>query len=283
MQIYIILNNTYLKPPIRKGKIFMDKILLFIPMYNCEKQIVRVLEQLKGDIKDFISEVIIVNNCSTDSGEQVVIDIINKENYTFKIKLLRNDENYGLGGSHKVAFNYAIHNDFDYVIVFHGDDQGNIDDFYFILKNKEYCKYKAILGSRFMNKSKVVGYSKFRVFGNKVFNGVFSLFSKKIIYDLGAGLNMYKVDILRDKRFIKFSDDLTFNCYSLLDIVDKTDNYIFYPISWKEEDQVSNVKLYTQTIKTFKIILKFSLNKRKFFEDSYTSIVKYNFKIIKEI
>ena len=45
----------------------MDKILLFIPMYNCEKQIVRVLDQLTPHVCELLSEVIIVNNRSTDN------------------------------------------------------------------------------------------------------------------------------------------------------------------------------------------------------------------------
>ena len=36
----------------------------------------------------------------------------------------------------KVAFNYAVKNKFDYVIVLHGDDQGNIHDLLPFLKNK---------------------------------------------------------------------------------------------------------------------------------------------------
>ena len=50
-----------------------DKILLFIPMYNCEKQIVRVLKQLQNEeIQKFLTEIIIVNNRSTDNGEEAV-------------------------------------------------------------------------------------------------------------------------------------------------------------------------------------------------------------------
>ncbi|MEI3084577.1 MAG: glycosyltransferase [Oscillospiraceae bacterium] len=50
----------------------MDKILLFIPMYNCEKRIVRVLAQLDKTVCEYISAVIVVNNRSTDNGEQAV-------------------------------------------------------------------------------------------------------------------------------------------------------------------------------------------------------------------
>ena len=114
----------------------MDKILVFIPMYNCEKQVVRVLKQLEGEISGYINEVLVVNNRSTDNGEKKVIEYSKKSSQ--KITVLRNKENYNLGGSHKVAFNYAIENDFDYVIVLHGDDQGSIKDILPYLKSKEY-------------------------------------------------------------------------------------------------------------------------------------------------
>ena len=51
----------------------MDKILLFIPAYNCEKQIVRVLGQLDPTIMRYITEVIVVNNRSTDHTEEAVL------------------------------------------------------------------------------------------------------------------------------------------------------------------------------------------------------------------
>ena len=51
-----------------------DRILLFIPAYNCEDQITRVLATLKGEIRDHIEEVIVINNRSTDGTEQAVLD-----------------------------------------------------------------------------------------------------------------------------------------------------------------------------------------------------------------
>ena len=93
----------------------MTKILLFIPMYNCEKQITRVLGQLTDNICDYLSEVLIINNRSTDNGEAAVMNYLSGHAFPVKISVLRNDDNYGLGGSHKVAFEYAIDKNFDYV------------------------------------------------------------------------------------------------------------------------------------------------------------------------
>lgn len=146
----------------------MDKILVFIPMYNCEKQIKRVLEKIVEKERKWIAEVIVVNNRSTDNGEETVEKIIEENKEKIKIKLIRNNDNYGLGGSHKVAFNYAIKNKFDYLVVLHGDDQGDINDIEEVIKTKEYQKHDCMLGARFAKGSKLIGYSKFRIFVNSI-------------------------------------------------------------------------------------------------------------------
>lgn len=263
-----------------------DRILVFIPMYNCEPQITRVLDQFNGEIVHYIEEIIIVNNRSTDNGEQTAI------NYTqqiknVKVKVLRNDNNYGLGGSHKVAFNYALDNQFDYVIVLHGDDQGNIHDILPLLKSKEYQRFDCYLGARFMKGSKLGGYSKFRTFGNRVYNWVFTIATGKKIYDLGAGLNIYKTEMLKSRFYLKFSDNLIFNCYMLLANATYKLNVKFFPISWREDDQISNVRLFSQALRTLKIAAFYflSFKKKNFLSKDFrdnTQINKYTAQVIKK-
>ena len=112
-----------------------ERILLFIPAYNCEEQIVRVLSQLDSEVLSCIDEVIVVNNQSSDGTEEAVLGF-KREHEDIPLKLFRNNENYGLGGSHKVAFNYCIEKGFDAVVVLHGDDQGNIHDFLPVFEKK---------------------------------------------------------------------------------------------------------------------------------------------------
>jgi len=234
-----------------------DKILVFIPMYNCEKQIPRVVEQLKGEISKYITEAIIVNNISTDNGEEIAIEAIKKADFPFTAKVLRNVENYGLGGSHKVAFQYAVKNGFDYVIVLHGDDQGSIADMLPVLKSGKYRKVDCCLGGRFLPQSKISGYSKFRIFGNRVFNVVYSIAMGRKIYDLGSGLNMYSVSMLKNNFYHRFPDNLTFECYMLLATKLYNQSVYFVPITWREEDQVSNVKMAKQAWQTFSMAVAF--------------------------
>ena len=171
------------------------KTLLFIPMYNCEKQITRVLGQLTDEVCQLLDEVVVINNRSTDHGEKAVMDYLDNHALPIKVSLLRNDDNYGLGGSHKVAFQYAVKNGFDYVITLHGDDQGDISNIVPYLKNGQAYQYDCFLGARFMKGAKLEGYSRFRTFGNKVYDLLFSIGCGRMIYDLGSGLNLYRVDI----------------------------------------------------------------------------------------
>lgn len=242
----------------------MAKILLFIPMYNCEKQIVRVLGQLDRGVCNYLSEVVLINNRSTDGGEKVVIEYLQSANLMIPVTLLRNDENYGLGGSHKVAFDYAMQKNFEYIIVLHGDDQGDISNIMPYLKRGEYEKYDCFLGARFMRGSKLQGYSKFRTLGNQVYDMLFSVGVGKRIYDLGSGLNMYKVDILRNKFYLKYKDNLMFNYCMILGSAYYKHNIKFFPILWREEDQISNVKMINQAIIVLKLLASYILNREKF-------------------
>lgn len=236
-----------------------DRILLFIPGYNCEKQITRVLDKIDEQMAKYFEEIIFVNNRSTDNTEKAVLKY-GLKSFMPKLKVLRNDDNYNLGGSHKVAFDYAIKNSFDYVVVLHGDDQGDIRDLKPVLESSEYKKYDAMLGARFMKDSKLGGYSRFRTFGNRVYNHLFSMVVHRRIYDLGSGLNMYKTKMLEDRFYYKFPDRLTFN-YCMIMAMDYYNQKVkFFPISWREEDQASNVKLTSQALNVLKMLGKYKLD-----------------------
>lgn len=261
-----------------------DRILLFIPMYNCEKQITRVLDQFTDEVCRYIQEMIILNNRSTDDGEQVVANYLDTHEIPTTVRLLRNDENYGLGGSQKLAFDYAVKNGFDYVIMLHGDDQGSIEDLIPYIKRGVHRKYDCLLGARFMNGSRLKGYSAFRTFGNVVYNILFSLGVGQRVLDLGSGLNMYSTAMLKDRFYIKYKDNLMFNYCMILGSAYYGHNIRFFPICWREDDQVSNVKMMNQAVTVLKLLGSYIINKKAFIEAEHRDNVVegYTAKIVAE-
>ena len=250
----------------------MDKILLFIPCYNCEKEIVKVLDSLKDKFKNYFKEIIVVDNGSKDNTLNGSVEYA-KQNQEIPLTVLQNKENYNLGGSHKVAFQYAIDNGFDYVVVLHGDNQGEISDIQKILDEKLYQTYDCCLGARFMKGSRLVNYSAFRIFGNICFNLLFSVCLLKPLYDLGGGLNIYNVNMLKDKFYEKFPDALTFNYLMTMAADFYKHKYMFFPLTWKEEGQVSNVKVTSQAFDLLNKLFKYLFNKEKFIKSELRTVV----------
>lgn len=250
-----------------------ERILLFIPGYNCEKQVVRVLKKVKNSgVMKYIDEIIFVNNRSTDDSEKAVLKY--KEKTELPIRVFRNKSNYNLGGSHKVAFKYALKNKFDYIIVLHGDDQGDIRDIIPVLRSREYAQHDCMLGARFMKGSRLIGYSKFRTFGNRVYNWLFSIVTFRRIYDLGSGLNIYSTKMLKNKFYQKFPDRLTFNYCMIMAAQHYKHNIAFFPISWREEDQVSNVKMTSQALNVLKMLFRYGIHHKYIKSELRDKVVK---------
>ena len=241
-----------------------DCILVFIPAYRCAPQIVRVLDQFAApSVHQRFAEILVIDNRSPDDTAEAAIERAGSL-ATGKVSVARNVENFGLGGSHKSAFTYALANDFTHIQVLHGDDQGDIRDVLPVLEAGEHRHYDCCLGARFHPQARIEGYSPVRVAGNHVFNGLFSLAARRRLYDLGSGLNLYRVEPLRDRYWHKFPDNLMFNYCMILAHVYRRDRLRFFPISWREEDQLSNVKLASQATRTLGILGSYVVDRRGF-------------------
>ena len=115
-----------------------------------------------------------------------------------------------------------------------------------------------------MKGAKLKGYSRLRVWGNYGFNLLFSMAVHRKVYDLGSGLNLYKMEPLTNHYYLKFPDTLYFNDCMILAYCFYKQKMLFVPITWREEDQVSNNKLVQFSISLLKMLGKYTVNKKKY-------------------
>jgi glycosyltransferase involved in cell wall biosynthesis len=245
-----------------KGKLktMSVRVIAFIPMYRCERQIGRVLNQFAcSKISDRFVEILALDNCSPDDTVGQAIETAKRLNLG-KVTVARNQENYGLGGSHKAAFCYAIDRGFSHIAVLHGDDQGAVADLLPVLEAKQHLTFDCCLGARFHPQARISGYSLVRVLGNRMFNAGFSLISGRRLHDLGSGLNLYRTETLTSRYWWRFRDDLTFNYCMVLAHVALEQSITFFPISWREDDQISNARLFSQSWRTLGLLTRFARN-----------------------
>jgi len=240
-----------------------DKILAFVPCYNCAPQIGRVLGQFGGEVAKRIDEVLVLDNGSQDGTVEAAITAASAAQVP-RVTVGRNRANYNLGGSHKAAFAYAAANGFSHVVTLHGDDQGSLADLLPVLSAGTHQRFDACMGARFAKGSRLQGYSSFRIFGNTVFNLLFTAVAGKRVLDLGSGLNLVGRAIFTDPDVLRHADDLRFNVYLLLRMIDQGRRIMFFPISWREDDQVSNVRMVSQARRTLAIAAEYALKRRHF-------------------
>jgi glycosyltransferase involved in cell wall biosynthesis len=228
------------------------KLLIAIPCYNCEKQVIRVLNSLEKNFESTL-DIVLIDNGSTDNTIEVISEYFKKKSL-HHISLFQNVENIGLGGTHKVAFNLAIERDCDGVVICHGDDQADVLDITFMIN--EYASHScSILGARFMSGSTLSGYQKSRIIGNTALNFIFSLILRRKIVDLGSGLNLFKVSHLALIDFEQLTNGFNFNVEMLLSLIKSRINFRFVPIHWREVDQVSNAKNFNVALSMLSSLL----------------------------
>jgi len=213
---------------------------VFVPAYNCKNQLLRVIKKIESNVNLKSIPFIIVDNVSSDGtaiDSQRYIDTHGIRNIT----VFQSKANNNLGGTHKIAFDYAIEFSYDYVGILHGDDQADPNDLLTMINKISLSKTEtSLLGSRFSRRSNLVGYSFLRILGNVVLNGLYSLRHRKILTDLGSGLNIFKISDLKETPYHAFSNSLVFNYQLIHHFSLNKITFQYEPITWTDSDQKSN-------------------------------------------
>lgn len=231
----------------------MGPLLLAIPCYNCAPQVKRVLDQLLASpFLAQIDQILLMDNCSLDETFEVARAMAPKF-AKGKFLATRNSENQGLGGSFKKIMSFAAQNRFEYVCVLHGDDQAMVADIPRFLEAAS-SGGDAYLGARFMPESTLINYNLPRKWANIFLNKLMTLTTGQKIFDIGSGLNFYRVKALPKSFLTGLPTHLAFDVHVLLFMLENRMKMQFLPITWKEEDQVSNARnipLFTQIMGIF--------------------------------
>lgn len=158
------------------------KILLIIPAYNEEENILKVCNTIKEYNKnnEFNLDYIVINDGSKDNTLKIL-----KENKLNHINLIHN---LGIGGAVQTGYKYAYENEYDIAIQFDGDGQHDVNYVYkicepIIKKEADMC-----IGTRYLDKSSSQFQSTFmRRLGKNIISFMINLCCKKKITDPTSG------------------------------------------------------------------------------------------------
>ncbi len=169
------------------------KILLIIPAYNEEKNILNVCKKIEEYIKtneNNVFDYIVVNDGSSDNTYKVCI-----EN---KLKCLNLISNLGIGGAVQAGYLYAYQNDYDIAIQFDGDDQHDINYIMNICEPilKEECDI--CIGSRYLDDGSSEFKSTFmRRLGKDIISFMIKIFCNIKVTDPTSGFRAVNKNVIK--------------------------------------------------------------------------------------
>lgn len=167
------------------------KVTLFIPCFNVSKSIVKVLDSIPADILEHFSEVLLIDNGSTDGTRALLEGYVAR--HPGRFRLFFNEQNYSLGGSTIIAIREALASRSDFLICMHSDGQADPRDLahFFPLSLAE----DFVFGSRMLPGSRTAAYSRLRHWGNLFFARLQQRILRQEIMDIGAfvAMNLHTV------------------------------------------------------------------------------------------
>ena len=233
-----------------------EKILLIIPAYNEEENILKTCKQIiehnkKNKIK---YDYVVINDGSKDNTEMIL-----KSNNLNYISLINN---LGIGGAVQTGYKYAYKKDYDIAIQFDGDGQHDVSYVEKLIGPIINGKANMTIGSRFIDKnSSEFKSSAMRRVGINLISFAIKLKIKFKVFDTTSGFRAV------DKNIIKlFSEDYPTEYpepISTVNVLNKNYKVLEIPVGMNErEGGKSSINSWKTVYYMINVILSILLSKK---------------------
>lgn len=161
--------------------------VVIIPVYNHAQTVASVII----DVKRFTSDIIIVDDGSTDETSSVLSSIKD-------VKVITLPKNRGKGYALKVAMDEALNAGYTYAITLDADAQHTADDIPLFLQEITRYPQSLVVGARNLKAENMPSQN---TFANKFSNFWFKLETGNALADTQSGFRLYPLSLFRDIRF----------------------------------------------------------------------------------
>ncbi len=159
-------------------EISSDKLLIIIPAYNESEAIIKTVTDIKTNTE---FDYIVINDGSSDDTKDVLA--------AHQINHITHSKNRGLSEAVRTGMQYALNNNYLYVVQFDGDGQHSAKDVQKML-NAAARGFDIVCGSRYLN-DETSDPSSLKKAAHNVLQTLFYLRSHQKISDPTCGIRLY--------------------------------------------------------------------------------------------
>ena len=236
------------------------RILIYIVCYNAERHIDSVLKRIPLEYRENPDIMVMVSDdCSSDSTAEIAAKTC-KELGFLNYEVFRTKVNQGYGGNQKIGYNYACNNDFDYVVLLHGDGQyapEELPNFSSLFKENP----DVVLGSRMLEKRNALkgGMPLIKFISNIILTKVQNFLAQTEFSEFHTGYRAYSTKFLKEIPFELNSNGFDFDTDILLQVKFLGKKIREFPIPTFYGDEECNVKVVKYGIDILRTSLKFKM------------------------
>lgn len=260
-------NNTH--------KEINKKILIFIPTYNASKTLPIVLDRIPEDFKKGNAEIFISDDASHDNTHLIGIGYKEVTGIN-NLKIHRNEKNKGYGGNQKFAYQYAIDNGFDLVVMLHGDAQYAPEMIPMLLEPFENDNADMVFGSRMRGKPLQGGMPFYKFLGNKFLTYVENKVLGLKLSEYHSGYRIYSCSALKKIPFELLSNDFHFDTEILVQFKIADLKIFEVPIPTHYGDERCHVNVVSYGLNILRTMLEYWMHKKGFIKNNKFDIKIYN-------
>lgn len=161
------------------------KVLIIIPAYNEELNILRVVDNLIQNFSQY--DYVVVNDGSKDK----TADLCRRKGYN----LIDLPVNLGLTGAIQAGMRYAVKNGYDAAIQYDGDGQHRAEHIADLIEMMEKEDADIVIGSRFVKEKKP---RTLRMLGSNLISLIIRISTGQIITDPTSGMRLFNKNVLQE-------------------------------------------------------------------------------------
>lgn len=218
-----------------------ERIGIVVVAYNAESTLVSVLDRIPLDFRRRVSQVLVCDDASSDRTYTISKEY--EESGDLPLRVIRRPQNLGYGGNQKAAYQQAMRDGVDIVVLLHGDGQYAPEVIESLVAPIEEGRADAVFGSRMMEpgSARSGGMPLYKYVGNRILSTFSNVAVGMDLSEWHSGYRAYRTSALRDIPFETNSDGFDFDTEIILQLHEASKKILEVPIPTYYGDEICYV------------------------------------------